>query len=127
SFRIGSVSKAVTSVGLGKLLEQEKIRLNDTVGKYVPYFEHPEITIRQLASHTSGIRNYGLCFCFPIWEYYHLKNHNSIEKSVAVFNGDPLRFKPGTSFGYSTYNYTLLSAAMEEASGSKFLRFMTDE
>lgn len=127
SFRIGSVSKAATSVGLGRLLEQGKIALNDTVGQYVPYFEHPEITIRQLASHTSGIRNYGLCFCFPIWEYYHLKNHNSIEKSVAVFNGDPLRFKPGTSFGYSTYNYTLLSAAMEEASGSKFLRFMTDE
>lgn len=126
-FRIGSVSKAVTSVGLGRLLEKGKLSLDDSVGQYVSYFDHPEITIRQLASHVSGIRNYGLCFCFPIWEYYNLEAQHSIEESVTVFNGDPLLFKPGTSFSYSSYNYTLLSGIMEKASEKNFLAFMKDE
>lgn len=127
TFRIGSVSKAVTSVGLGKLLEQDMLGLDDSVGKYVAYFGNPGITIRQLASHTSGIRNYGLCFCAPMWEYYSNDIYNSVEKSVAVFGSDALLFEPGTSFSYSTYNYTLLSGVMEKASGQEFLSFMADE
>lgn len=126
-FRIGSVSKAVTSSGLGKLLENERLRLDDPVGKYLSYFKSPEITVLQLASHTSGIRNYGLCFCFPIWEYYSDDSHQSIEESVEVFNGDPLLFNPGSGFSYSTYNYTLLSAVIEKASEKNFLDFMAEE
>lgn len=126
-FRVGSVSKAVTSSGLGKLLENEKVKLDDSAGKYLPYFKSPEITVRQLASHTSGIRNYEVCFCFPIWEYYNLGRHHTIEESIDVFNGDPLLFEPGTGFSYSTYNYTVLSGVLERASGKNFLDFMSEE
>jgi len=127
AFRIGSVSKAVTSVALGKLLEQGIVRLDNSVGQYVSYFDSPQITIRQLASHMSGIRNYGTCFCFPIWEYYNNDSYTSVEKSVAVFKGDALLFEPGTMFEYSSYNYTLLSGVMEEASGKDFLSLMASE
>jgi len=127
TFRIGSVSKAVTSVALGKLLEQGIVSLDNTVGQYLAYFDSPQITIRQLASHMSGIRNYGTCFCFPIWEYYNNDSYNSVEQSVAVFNGDALLFEPGSMFEYSSYNYTLLSGVMEEAYGKDFLSLMASE
>ncbi|ELR72824.1 Serine beta-lactamase-like protein [Fulvivirga imtechensis AK7] len=127
-FRIGSVSKAITSVALGKLLEQQKLQLDKPVQYYASYvsMETP-ITIRQLASHTSGIRNYGLCLCFPAFEYYNNKEYESIEESVDVFQHDDLLFEPGSRYSYSSYNYTLLSAALEEAAGIPFLNYVDRE
>lgn len=74
-FRIASMTKAVTSVGVMRLIEQGKIGLDDEVSMYLPrlaspqvfskvdeqagtYLTHPAkrpITIRQLLTHTSGI------------------------------------------------------------------------
>lgn len=74
-FRIASMTKAVTSVGVMQLVEQGKIGLDDQVSKYIPRLKNPqvltkvdeqagtyetrpasrEITIRQLLTHTSGI------------------------------------------------------------------------
>lgn len=128
-FRIGSTSKAVTSVGLGILLEKEKLNLETKVSDYFPnkYDKLSNLTVKEVASHTSGIRNYGTCFCFPIWEYYNNKEYNSIEDAINVFAGDDLLFKPSASFSYSSYNYTILSGLMEKASKEKFSSFMIKE
>src|SRR5665811_55484 len=87
-FRIGSTSKALTSVGLGVLIQSKKLRPRSLVKDFVPYAgkELSKLTLEQLASHTSGIRNYGTCLCFPIWEYYSNDEYSSIEKSVSAFN-----------------------------------------
>ncbi|MEE9364500.1 MAG: serine hydrolase domain-containing protein [Cellulophaga sp.] len=128
-FRIGSTSKALTSVGLGLLIQNKKLETQSLVRDFVPYASNKlsELTLRQIASHTSGIRNYGTCYCFPIWEYYNNHEYNSIEESVVVFNDDELLFEPSTNFSYSSYNYTLLSAMIETASGKKFLPFMQEK
>ncbi|MGK0446880.1 MAG: CubicO group peptidase (beta-lactamase class C family) [Polaribacter sp.] len=129
SFRIGSTSKALTSVGIGILIQNKKLKTQSLVRDFVPYASNKlsELTLRQVASHTSGIRNYGTCYCFPIWEHYNNHEYNSIEESVAIFNDDELLFEPSTSFSYSSYNYTLLSAMMETASEKKFLPFMQEK
>jgi len=121
-FRIGSTSKAVTSLGIGVLLKDQKINLKSTVKDFVPYANQrlSQITLHQLASHTSGIRNYGACFCFPMWEYYNNDAYESVQESVGIFNDDDLLFSPGSAFSYSSYNYTLLSAMLEGASGMDF-------
>lgn len=125
-FRIGSVSKSLTSIGLGVLIQNNKIKTESLVKDFIPYANDPlsNLTVKQLASHTSGIRNYGSCFCFPIWEFYDNNQYKTIEESIAIFNNDKLLFQPGTSFNYSTYNYTLLSAMMEKAAKKEFLLFM---
>ncbi len=126
-FRIGSTSKALTSIVLGKLIQDQKVRLDQDVQDFVSGFEDKKrISIKQLASHTSGIRNYGVCFCFPIWEYYSKKAYTSVESSLEIFKNDELLFEPGANFSYSTYNYTILSAVMEQASGLNFLE-LTDQ
>ncbi|WP_378181011.1 serine hydrolase domain-containing protein [Aquimarina sp. SS2-1] len=128
-FRIGSTSKAVTSLGLGVLLQNGKLNPNSKVKEFVPYTTETlsEITVKQLASHTSGIRNYSTCFCFPIWEHLNNDEYTTVQESVGIFNNSPLLFTPGTDFSYSSYNYTLLSAVLEGASGKDFLNFMKDE
>jgi serine beta-lactamase-like protein LACTB len=125
-FRIGSTSKAVTSLALGKLLEQNLLKLDDNIETYLP--DLPKalhgITIRQLASHQSGIRNYGSCFCLPMAEYFSNDEFTSVAEALEVFINDELLFKPGNQFSYSSYNYTLLSAVMEQAAKRPFLEIM---
>ncbi|MEB2786600.1 serine hydrolase domain-containing protein [Algoriphagus persicinus] len=127
-FRIGSTSKTFTSVGLGVLIQRKELQPQSLVEDFVPYASSglSKLTLEQLASHTSGIRNYETCLCFPIWEYYSNDDYNSIEESISVFNNDNLLFEPGTDFGYSTYNYTLLSGMIEGASGQDFVSFMKE-
>lgn len=124
-FRIGSTSKALTSLGLGKLLEEGVIHLDSSIQFYTSHFSRqPRIKIRQLASHQSGIRNYGVCLCLPIWEYYRDTYFFSVEESLKDFEYDPLLFEPGDDFAYSSYNFTSLSHAMEKAARTDFLSLM---
>ncbi len=128
-FRIGSTSKAVTSLGVGVLLQNGKINTYSKVKDFVPYVNEKlsEITVKQLASHTSGIRNYSTCFCFPIWEHLNNDEYTTVQESVGIFSNSQLLFPSGTDFSYSSYNYTLLSAMLEGASGKDFLSFMEDD
>ncbi len=119
-FRIGSVSKSLTSVGLMRLVERGRIELDAPVQRYVPDFPDKGaiITLRQLGGHLGGIRHYRgdeplLNRPFP-----------TVRAGLAIFQDDPLEAPPGTRYIYSSYGWNLLSAAMETAAGEDFLAFM---
>ncbi|XP_017261072.1 serine beta-lactamase-like protein LACTB, mitochondrial isoform X2 [Kryptolebias marmoratus] len=58
-------------------------------------------------------------------EEYYLKNKfESVLQALDLFKDDPLIFKPGTTFLYSTHAFTLLSAVLERAAGQSFLDVM---
>jgi serine beta-lactamase-like protein LACTB, mitochondrial len=120
-FPLGSTSKAMTSLALGKLVEDRKLDLDAPIQTYVPYFPEKEhrITPRLLAGHLAGLRDYDLKT-----EYYNDRDFPSVQEAVGVFKNDPLLFEPGTKHAYSAYNFVLLSAAIEGASGQNFLSFM---
>ncbi|XP_061534109.1 serine beta-lactamase-like protein LACTB, mitochondrial isoform X2 [Phycodurus eques] len=59
-------------------------------------------------------------------EYYLMDNFESVTQALGLFKDDPLIFKPGTTFLYSTHAYTLLSAVIEKAAGQRFLDVMTN-
>lgn len=122
-FRIGSVSKPLTSAALGKLLDKGKIDLNAPVQTYVPYFplkKYP-ITVKQIAGHIAGIRHY------KGNEIYIKEHYNSVKSALTIFQDDSLLFAPGTKFSYSSYGFNLLSAVIEGASGENFLSFIQRE
>ncbi len=123
-FRIGSISKSLTSLALGKLMEEGKIKLSDTIQKFVQYFPKKKypITIQDVASHTAGIRNYN----YSKGEYFSDKSYNTVEESITIFKKDSLLFQPRTQYGYSTYGYVLLSAAIEGAINQSYLDYMQD-
>nr|XP_020466799.1 serine beta-lactamase-like protein LACTB, mitochondrial [Monopterus albus] len=57
-------------------------------------------------------------------EYYLKDKFNSVTHALDLFKDDPLIFKPGTTFLYSTHAFTLLSAVVERAAGQRFLDVM---
>ena len=122
-FRIGSISKSLTGAALGILLEQAKIDLDAPVQKYAPYFppKKYELTTRQVAGHTAGIRHYN-----P-GEFYSSKFYPTVNSGLDIFMNDTLLFEPGTKYSYSSYGFNLLSAAIEGASGEEFLKFIQEK
>jgi CubicO group peptidase (beta-lactamase class C family) len=123
-YRLGSTSKAVTAVLLGRMIDAGGIDLSNTIGELAPGLpDHlADITIRQLASHTAGIRHYSR---IPAWipdrnESITAVHFPSVEAGLQMFVDDPLLFEPGEGFSYSTFGFSLLSYAMERAGGTNF-------
>src|SRR5690606_40545333 len=125
-FRIGSSSKAVTSVAMGVLLAERSVDLDAPVSRYLPDLAEPlsSVTTRQAMSHTAGVREYGVCPCFPIWEYYSTKHYDSQREALQPFERSDLLFPPGEGFSYSSYGYNLAGAVIESVSGLAFGRFL---
>lgn len=119
--RIGSVSKSVTSVALGQLVEAGKLDLDAEVQKYVPTFPRKRwpITVRQVAGHTAGIRHYN-----SSEENLSSVRYPTVLAGLAIFQNDSLLFEPGTRYGYSSYGWNLISGVVEGASGEHFLSYM---
>ncbi|XP_071388289.1 serine beta-lactamase-like protein LACTB, mitochondrial isoform X1 [Centroberyx affinis] len=57
-------------------------------------------------------------------EYYLKDNFENVIQALDLFKDDPLIFKPGTTFLYSTHAFTLLSAVVERVAGQRFLDHM---
>jgi CubicO group peptidase (beta-lactamase class C family) len=119
-FRVGSVSKSLTSVALGMLVEQGRLDLDAPIQRYVPSFpEKPwPITTRELAGHLAGIRHYRGD------EFAIMRHYDSVRDGLAIFQADSLLFEPGTAYSYSSYGWNLIAAVIEGASGEPFLQFM---
>jgi CubicO group peptidase (beta-lactamase class C family) len=121
-FRIGSVSKALTSVAVGRLVEAGRLDLDSPVQRYVPGFplKRYPITVRQVAGHLAGIRHY-----LP-GEFENREHYPTLTAGLAIFSADSLLFEPGTQFSYSSYGYNLLGAVIEGASGRSYLEYMAE-
>ncbi len=120
-FRIASISKCITALALGKMVEDGVLDLDESFYTYVPYFPQKkyDFTLRQLASHTAGIRGYR-------GKEYALNQDLSIKEGIEVFKDDPLFFEPGTSYLYNSFDFVLLSLAMQEASGIPFQQYVDE-
>jgi serine beta-lactamase-like protein LACTB len=122
--RIGSVAKPFTTAALMRLYDQGKIDLDVDVRTYVSSWpeKHAAITLRQLTSHTSGIRHY------EGDEFFSNEGYSTVVDSLEIFKTSPLKFEPGSEQSYSTYAWTLVSAAIEGADGERdFKEIMQQE
>jgi serine beta-lactamase-like protein LACTB, mitochondrial len=120
-FRIGHVSKVLTSAAVGLLLEKGRLHLGDEIQKYVPDFPRKQwpVTLRQLMGHMSGVRHYE-----DEAEYMNSAHCERASEGLRAFANDPLRFEPETEARYSTYGWVLVSAAVEAAANEPFFTFM---
>ena len=114
-YRIASISKCITGLAFGKMVEEGILNWEDSFYKHVPYYPKKkyDFTLRQLASHTAGIRTYR-------GKEYGLNKPYSIKESLQVFQNDALLFEPGKDYLYNSFDFVLLSLAMQEASGVPF-------
>lgn len=114
AFRIGSVSKVLTSLALLRFVERGVVRLDERVAKYVPAFPQNNVTVGQLAYHLGGVRHYGRA------EYMNTTHYATVGAALEKFINDPLVAPPGEKYVYSSYGYNLLGAVLERAAGIPF-------
>lgn len=123
-FRIGHVSKALTSAGVGLLREQGRLHLDEEIQTYVPMFPRKAwpITVRHLMGHTAGIGHYR----DTEWGDKPKTHCDRAADGLKMFADAPLLFEPGSEYRYSTYGWVLVGAAVEAVANEPFFQFMRD-
>jgi CubicO group peptidase (beta-lactamase class C family) len=124
-FRIGSITKAFTAMGILQLQEKQKLNINDDVGKYLPDYPNGDrITIYHCLTNTSGIPNYT---SFPDFWSRTMRLPSTLHQLIDSFKGRELDFEPGSQFRYSNSGYALLTAIIETVSGMSYADYIREQ
>jgi CubicO group peptidase (beta-lactamase class C family) len=121
-FLIGSVAKSITAAAVLKLKEEGKLKLDDSVTKYVPELPYKNVTLRHLLTHTSGLLEYQSPQILEAIEGKGASNADLIHVFARL--NPKLDFEPGSKLGYSNTNYILLALIVEKVSGKSFSQFV---
>lgn len=114
-----SVTKAVASLAIGKLLDEGKIRsLDEPAATWFPEWKadptKARITLRQLMTHTSGLPRLDGSELYPN------------DDMLAFARGLAVQYEPGTQWEYSNPGAMLLAGIVRQASGKPLDRYMQD-
>jgi CubicO group peptidase (beta-lactamase class C family) len=115
---IGSQSKSFTGLAIAQLIEQGKIKPNDAVQKYIPWFRvadeeaSKKITVHHLLHHTSGLSDAGFTVV--------LDDDASNEDAVRALAVAELTAPVGSTFQYFNVGYDVLAVIVQNVSGVKY-------
>ena len=149
TYEIGSVTKSMTAVCIMKLVEEGKVKLDDTLGDFFPeysacpfYNEVSPITVRNLLRMRSGIHDFvndptgfwgeelGLELIGTTGHPNEEDYNNFFDKYGDKVYEQAFCRKPGfeqdSKFDYSNTNYTLLAGIIEKKSGMSYSEFMNE-
>ncbi len=119
--RVASISKLVTSIAVLRLVEQHRLDLDADVSQYLgwklrnPAFPDMPITLRLLLSHRSSLTD-TIDYVLPL------------DAAMRRVLTDPKAWDaahaPGSWFRYTNFNFPVIAAVMEKATGERFDRLM---
>jgi CubicO group peptidase (beta-lactamase class C family) len=121
--RVASISKLVGALAVMRLVDQGKINLDRDVSDYLkwkvrnPAFPNAPITMRQLLTHRTGIRD-SLDYIIPL--------DGRLETVLAKPEAWEAKYAPGTYFSYANLNSPLIAATIEAATGKRFDRLVAE-
>ena len=119
-YRMASVSKLATATLTARLTQKGTFDLDAPLNRYLPEFpDAARITPRLLLGHLSGLAHYQ-----PSDKLDAERVYESAREALEVFRDSPRSGEPGEKYRYSTHGFTLLSAAIEAASGRPFLELL---
>lgn len=124
-FHVASTSKTFTSTAIMQLVQQGKINLDDTLGRFFPQFPYEGITVRNLLNHSSGIPYYVNLFGRYKWDKREMATNSDI-LYLLYANRPALEFTTGSRFKYCNTNFALLALIVEKASGQFFPDYVQD-
>lgn len=132
-FRIGSISKTMTAIGLMQLWERGRFDLEDPVNEYLEGYrvEHPDpaappVTFRHMLTHTSGIGELrGPTDLLRPMIGLGAKPGEATPTTAEYYAGG-LRpaIHPGTRWAYSNHAFNVLGQLVEDISGEPFVEYM---
>lgn len=136
-FRIASMTKPVTAIGIMILADEGKLSPDDDVARHLPEFtgqmlvgergkdavalKKPSrpIKLRDLLTHTSGVSTYPK----GVNDVYTKRNRTLAETALATAL-QPLQFEPGTKWSYSNEGIDTLGRIIEVVSGESYEEFL---
>ena len=139
-FRIASMTKPVTAIGIMMLAQEGKLSVEDPVERHLPEFrgqmllENREenrvilkkpsrpITIRDLLTHTSGLPG---GYPTGVSDMYFRRDY-SLAEAVAMVSQRPLDFEPGSKWSYCNTGIDTLGRIIEVCSGQSYEDFLHD-
>ncbi|MFC3077780.1 serine hydrolase domain-containing protein [Phenylobacterium terrae] len=116
-FRVASLSKTLTAVGLMRLAEAGRLRLDDSAGAFVDGL-HPavaRVTLTQLLSHSAGLSRDGADASY----FADLRPFPSRDEVLEELRRPPV-IEPGLRLKYSNYGYALLGLVIEAVTGEAY-------
>lgn len=126
-FELASVAKVFTATAVLQLVERGRIELDAPLRTYFPDFPYPDITIRQLLSHSSGLSDQDIGDYQAAFEARTGRAMTMADVPTAVALADkPLKLRPGERWWYCNLGYVLLARLVEERSGQQFQSWLQD-
>ncbi len=124
-FRIASVTKLFTCIGIMQLRDQGKLRLDDPLQKYLPWFnirnqfsDSPAITIRAVMTHTAGLPREA---AFPYWTDHQFP---ALKQIIEKLPEQELIYEPETKWKYSNLGIALLGEIIARISGQDYATYI---
>lgn len=120
-FDIASLTKVFgTTFAVMKLVDEGALKLDETVGKYLPEFNEgtkKDIRIHQLLNHSSGLTQW-----YPL--YYHASDKSERYQYLAEM---PLKYPVGEERHYSDLGFMLLADIVETVTGKTVDQYLSEE
>jgi CubicO group peptidase (beta-lactamase class C family)/D-alanyl-D-alanine dipeptidase len=118
-YRVGSVSKLFTDIGIMQLVERGQLDIDAPVQRYLPSFSPTNrsgkpITLRQLMSHNSGLVREP-----PVGHYFD-DTRPTLAATVASLSGTALVYPPEITFKYSNAAIATVGAILERQGRAPF-------
>ncbi|HEV3118048.1 MAG TPA: serine hydrolase [Gemmataceae bacterium] len=122
-YRVGSVSKLFTDIGIMQLVERGEIDLDAPVTKYLPDFKPANpfgkpITLRQLMSHRAGLVREP-----PVGHYFD-PTGPTLAQTVESLNRTELIYAPETHTKYSNAGIAVVGYVLERLKGEPFPTYL---
>jgi CubicO group peptidase (beta-lactamase class C family) len=125
-FDLASITKGLTAVSVAQLAQQGSVAFHQPLGTYLDGFpaDVSRATVHQLLTHTAGVGRPGLTNQRPADEDTWDSVDDVWQGMSAYLRTLPLRFTPGSQFGYSNDGYFVLGAIVAAVSGLSFYDYV---
>jgi CubicO group peptidase (beta-lactamase class C family) len=111
AYRVASITKTFTAVGVMQLRDQGKLELDDPLGRHLSGVPYADATVRRLLAHASGVT------AEPTGPWWERVPGGSWDDLVAA-NPEHYVFPPGRRHHYSNLGFALLGRLVEELRGA---------
>lgn len=124
---IASVSKTFTAMAILQLWQKKKLDIDEPVANYIEDFPYPEVTIRNLLTHRSGLPNYTSFMDATDWDKTVFLRNSDLPKVLTTYKDRlPPAGQPGKHFSYCNTNYALLALVIEKAGEMSYGEYLSE-
>ena len=124
-YRIASITKTFTATAIMQLRDRGLLQLDDPVCRHLPWFrfhnrfpEAPEVTLRHLITHTSGLPRESP---FPYWNDFKFPTR---EKMIESLTGQENAFPSETRWKYSNLALSIAGEVVAAVSGQPYHEYI---